>query len=170
MNTLILGGARSGKSALAQRWAIESGLAVSLIATAQPLDAEMRDRIARHQADRPAGWRTVEEPLALAAALQAECAADRCVIVDCLTLWLTNLLLDSETRLETETQALLKIVPDLPGAILWVSNETGQGVVPADALSRRFVDAAGWLHQALAQRCEQVVLCVAGLPLVLKGD
>lgn len=169
MKTLILGGARSGKSGLAQRRGGATGLPVTLIATAQALDAEMRERIARHQADRPSGWRTVEEPLALAATLQAECAAGRCVIVDCLTLWLTNLLLDSEARLETETAALLRTLPDLPGEILLVTNETGLGVVPGDALSRRFVDTAGWLHQSLATLCDEVVLTVAGLPVQLKG-
>ncbi len=169
MKTLILGGARSGKSGLAQRRAQATGRSVTLIATAQALDAEMAERIARHQADRPPSWRTVEEPLALAAALKAECATDRCVIVDCLTLWLTNLLLDSEARLAAETTALLNTLPDLPGEILLVANETGLGVVPADVLSRRYVDVAGWLHQSLAQACDRVVLTVAGLPVALKG-
>ncbi len=169
MKTLILGGARSGKSGLAQRRAQATGRPVTLIATAQALDAEMAERIARHQADRPPSWRTVEEPLALAAALKAECATDRCVIVDCLTLWLTNLLLDSEARLAAETTALLNTLPDLPGEILLVANETGLGVVPADVLSRRYVDVAGWLHQSLAQACDRVVLTVAGLPVALKG-
>lgn len=169
MKTLILGGARSGKSGLAQRRAQATGRSVTLIATAQALDAEMAERIARHQADRPPSWRTVEEPLALAAALKAECATDRCVIVDCLTLWLTNLLLDSEARLAAETTALLNTLPDLPGEILLVANETGLGVVPADVLSRRYVDVAGWLHQSLAEACDRVVLTVAGLPVALKG-
>ncbi len=169
MRELILGGARSGKSALAERRALDSGLPVSFIATAQALDAEMAERIVRHQADRPAGWRTVEEPLALAAALKAECAPGRCVVVDCLTLWLTNLLLNSEARLATETAALLQALPDLPGEIILVSNETGLGVIPMDALTRRFVDAAGRLHQQLAGLCDRVTLTVAGLPLTLKA-
>ena len=169
MKTLILGGARSGKSGLAQRRAQATGLPVTFIATAEAWDDEMAVRIARHQADRPSGWRCIEEPLALAAVLQAECAEDRCVIVDCLTLWLTNLLLDSETRLEAETAALLQVIPSLPGEVLIVSNETGMGVVPADVLSRRFVDATGWLHQSLATQCDAVLLTVAGLPVQLKG-
>ena len=169
MHELILGGARSGKSGLAQQRAQATGRPVTLIATAQALDAEMAERIARHQADRPSGWRTVEEPLALAAALQAECAPGRCVIVDCLTLWLTNLLLDSEARLAAETALLLQTLPGLPGEIILVSNETGLGVIPMDALTRRFVDVAGRLHQDLAGLCDRVTLTVAGLPMMLKG-
>lgn len=169
MRELILGGARSGKSALAQQRAQASGLPVTLIATAQALDAEMAERIARHRADRPGDWRTIEEPLALAAALQSECAVGRCVIVDCLTLWVTNLLLDSEARLEVETAALLQVVSALPGEVILVSNETGLGVIPMDALTRRYVDSAGRLHQQLAAACDRVTLMVAGLPLVIKA-
>jgi len=168
MKELILGGARSGKSALAQQRASESGLKVIYIATAQVLDQEMAERIALHRQARPAGWRLVEEPLALAQALQAHAAADRCLLVDCLTLWLNNLLAQSEDRLLLEKQALLETLPALPGSIILVSNEVGQGIVPVNPLARRFRDEAGWLHQALAQCCERVTLTVAGLPLSLK--
>ena len=168
MKELILGGARSGKSALAQQRAEESGLEVVYIATAQVLDQEMAERIGRHRQARPAGWRLVEEPLALAQALQAHAAADRCLLVDCLTLWLNNLLAQSEDRLLLEKQALLETLPTLPGTIILVSNEVGQGIVPVNPLARRFRDEAGWLHQALAQCCDRVTLTVAGLSLTLK--
>lgn len=170
MRELILGGVRSGKSRLAEQRATASGGPVTLIATATALDAEMRARIAAHQARRPAHWTTVEEPLALASALRAAAAPGHCVVVECLTLWLTNLLLAADPRrLEREQQALLDALPGLPGHIVLVSNETGLGIVPAGELSRRFGDAAGTLHQALAARCERVILTVAGLPLLLKG-
>ncbi|MBD9481876.1 bifunctional adenosylcobinamide kinase/adenosylcobinamide-phosphate guanylyltransferase [Pseudomonas sp. PDM14] len=171
MLELILGGARSGKSRLAERLAVDSGLAVTYIATSQPLDGEMSERIAQHRARRPAAWALVEEPVALAQVLREHAGADRCLLVDCLTLWLTNLLmLDDETRLQTERQALLDSIADLPGRILLVSNETGLGVVPLGELTRRYVDEAGWLHQALAECAQRVVFTVAGLPMVIKGE
>lgn len=170
MHELILGGARSGKSRLAERLAAESGLAVTYIATSQLLDGEMNDRVRVHRERRPVEWALIEEPLALGAALRAAASAERCVLVDCLTLWLTNLLLlDDSTRLGAERDALLACVADLPGRIIFVSNETGLGVVPLGELTRRYVDEAGALHQALAERCQRVVLTVAGLPLTLKG-
>ncbi|KRW58060.1 bifunctional adenosylcobinamide kinase/adenosylcobinamide-phosphate guanylyltransferase [Pseudomonas sp. TTU2014-080ASC] len=170
MQQLILGGARSGKSRLAEQLATESGLAVTYIATAQTLDAEMATRIAHHQAQRPQHWALVEEPLALAATLAKHATANSCLLVDCLTLWLSNLLMQEDTlRLREECDTLLALLPRLPGQLILVSNETGMGVVPMGELSRRYVDEAGRLHQALAAQCQQVVLCVAGLPLVLKG-
>lgn len=170
MIELILGGARSGKSRLAERLAMESGLEVCYIATSQSLDGEMASRIARHRQRRPEHWHLVEEPLALARVLGEQAAPGRCLLVDCLTLWLTNLLmLDDPARLDAERDALLECLPQLPGRVLLVSNETGLGVVPLGELSRRYVDEAGWLHQSLAERCERVVFCVAGLPMVLKG-
>ena len=171
MRELILGGARSGKSRLAERLAAESGLAVTYIATSQPLDGEMNTRIQHHRARRPVHWELVEEPLALARVLREQAAADKCLLIDCLTFWLTNLLmLDDPSRLSAERDALLDCLNDLPGRILLVSNETGLGVVPLGELTRRYVDEAGWLHQALAERCERVVFTVAGLPMVLKGE
>jgi adenosylcobinamide kinase/adenosylcobinamide-phosphate guanylyltransferase len=168
MLTLILGGARSGKSRFAQSHAEASGLPVTVIATAQALDAEMAVRIARHQAERPAGWGTIEEPLHLAAALQQAAATDRCVLVDCLTLWLMNLLEAGEAVFAAERAALLATLPTLPGEILFVSNEVGLGVIPLGELSRRFVDEAGWLNQAIAQLADNVTFIAAGLPLALK--
>jgi adenosylcobinamide kinase / adenosylcobinamide-phosphate guanylyltransferase len=170
MPTLILGGARSGKSALAERLASASGREVVYVATAQAGDEEMARRIAHHRARRPASWHSVEEPLALAAALQAHARADRCLLVDCLTLWLSNLLADAEPeRFERERAALLAVLPALPGEIVLVSNEVGLGIVPLGELTRRFVDEAGRLHQALAASCERVLFVAAGLPLALKG-
>lgn len=168
MKELILGGARSGKSALAQQRAERGGRAVTYIATARPLDDEMIERIERHRLARPAAWRLVEEPLALADALAGCAAADRCLLVDCLTLWLSNLMIEGDDRLIAEKQALLDRLPALPGHIILVSNEVGQGIVPLNPVARRFRDEAGWLHQALARCCERVTLTVAGLPLTLK--
>ncbi|MDS4041364.1 MAG: bifunctional adenosylcobinamide kinase/adenosylcobinamide-phosphate guanylyltransferase [Candidatus Competibacter sp.] len=170
MKEFILGGARSGKSEFAQRRALASSLPVTYLATAQAGDAEMADRIARHRAERPAVWRLVEEPLALATALRTHAALDRCLLVDCLTLWLSNLLAAGDHRLSTETDALLDVLPALPGRVLLVSNEVGQGIVPTNPLARRFRDEAGRLHQAVAGRCDRVTLVVAGLPLTLKDS
>lgn len=169
MRTLILGGARSGKSALAERLA-EAHADVVYLATAQPLDGEMNARIVHHRARRPAHWGCVEEPVGLAAALRAHAAPDRCLLVDCLTLWLSNLLGHAdEDVFERERSALLSTLPELSGSVLLVSNEVGLGVVPMGELSRRFVDEAGRLHQALGEVCERVAFVAAGLPLVLKG-
>ncbi|KQX97447.1 adenosylcobinamide kinase/adenosylcobinamide phosphate guanyltransferase [Rhodanobacter sp. Root480] len=170
MRNLILGGARSGKSALAERLALASTRPVVYIATAQARDGEMAERIAHHRTRRPADWLCVEEPLALAEVLRQHARADRCVLVDCLTLWLSNLLGDADaSRFERERAALLDTLPQLPGEILLVSNEIGMGVVPLGELSRRFVDEAGRLHQALAAMCDRVIFVAAGLPLTLKG-
>ena len=171
MRTLILGGARSGKSALAEQLAVSSGHDVVYIATAQAHDAEMAARIAHHRTRRPAHWSLVEEPLALADALRAQVRPGRCVLVDCLTLWLSNLLGAAEAScFERECAALLDVFPSLTGQVVLVSNEVGLGVVPLGELTRRFVDEAGRLHQALAQQCERVLFVAAGMPLVLKGS
>ncbi len=170
MLQLILGGARSGKSRLAEKLAAESGCVVTYIATSQPLDGEMNERVRHHRERRPGHWALIEEPIELARILRDNARADTCLLVDCLTLWLTNLLmLEDPQRLTAERDALLQCLAELPGEIMFVSNETGMGVVPLGELTRRYVDEAGWLHQALAERCQRVVLTVAGLPLTLKG-
>jgi adenosylcobinamide kinase / adenosylcobinamide-phosphate guanylyltransferase len=170
MKELILGGVRSGKSRLAEQRARSSGLEVIYIATALALgDAELVERIRQHRLRRPADWTLVEEPVALGATLRAHAAPQRCLIVDCLTLWLTNLLCAATDRLELERQSLLDTLPALSGEIILVSNETGLGVVPLGDLSRRFVDLSGELHQRLAAICDRVTLTVAGLPHILKG-
>lgn len=164
--TLILGGARSGKTGLALRLAEARSAAPVLIATAEALDAEMQDRIARHRAERGPHWLTVEAPLDLAGALAA-LPADQVALVDCLTLWLSNLM-HAGRDLEVETGTLIAALAGRP-AIL-VANEVGLGVVPDNALARRYRDAAGRLNQALAAACDQVVFVAAGLPLALKGE
>lgn len=170
MLRLILGGARSGKSRLAERLAEGCGLPVTYIATSEPRDAELDARVRLHQARRPAHWQLIEEPLALAGVLAAQANSGQCLLVDCLTLWLTNLLmLEDPQRLVAERDALLMGLDELPGEIILVSNETGLGIVPLGELTRRYVDEAGLLHQTIAERCDQVVLTVAGLPLTLKG-
>ncbi|MBC3950283.1 bifunctional adenosylcobinamide kinase/adenosylcobinamide-phosphate guanylyltransferase [Pseudomonas folii] len=171
MQQLILGGARSGKSKLAESLAAGSGLEVIYIATSQPVDGELNQRVALHRERRPDTWGLIEEPIELAQVLRDNASVDRCLLVDCLTLWLTNLLmLENTERLVQERQALLDCLAQLPGEIIFVSNETGLGVVPLGELTRRYVDEAGLLHQALAERCQRVVLTVAGLPLTLKGS
>jgi len=170
MLQLILGGARSGKSRLAEKLATDSGLSVTYIATSQPLDGEMTARVAHHRERRPSEWGLIEEPVELARVLKENATPNHCLLIDCLTLWLTNLLmLEDPDRLNHEREALLQTLATLPGEIIFVSNETGLGVVPLGELTRRYVDEAGWLHQALAERCQRVVLTVAGLPLTLKG-
>ena len=171
MKELILGGARSGKSRLAEQLATASGLKLIYIATATVDDAEMRLRVAEHRRQRSDGWMVIEEPRALANVLRAHAAADCCVLVDCLTLWLSNLLCaDQEAVFETERHAFMELLPRLPGRITLVSNETGLGVVPLGALTRRYADEAGRLHQDIARCCDRVIFTVAGLPLILKGN
>jgi len=165
MIELVIGGARSGKSAFAEAQALASGLRVIYLATGEARDAEMDERIAHHRARRPAGWRTVEEPLLLAAALRRAAAPDTCLLVDCLTLWLANVLLAER---DGEVAKLLETLPALPGRIFLVSNEVGSGIVPENALARRFRDEQGRLNQRVAALADRVTLVVAGLPLPLK--
>lgn len=170
MIELILGGARSGKSRLAEQKAQDSGLEVIYIATATAEDEEMEDRIDHHRRQRPEHWQLVEEPIALAEVLKVHARPDRCLLVDCLTLWVTNLLCHAEQELFLkERQALLECLDALEGHVILVSNEVGMGIVPMGELSRRFCDESGRLHQELASQAEKVTLTVAGLPHVLKG-
>lgn len=178
MAELILGGARSGKSALAEARAAAGGLAIVYIATGEAGDGEMSARIAHHRARRPAAWTTIETPLALAETLRREASPGRLLLVDCLTLWLTNLLFSGlpqdgsvdEARFDTEIAALLAALPNLPGRVLLVSNEVGCGIVPLNAMARRFADEQGRLNQRVAALCTRVTLVAAGLPLELKGS
>ena len=171
MLQLILGGARSGKSRLAEQTAKESGLSVVYIATAQALDEEMQQRIQHHQQQRQSHWQLCEEPIFLADQLLQLDHENQLILVDCLTLWLTNLLLAGDAALQQQqTEKLLKVLPQLKSDIILVSNETGLGVVPMGEISRRFVDEAGRLHQALGQLADKVVFCVAGFPMILKGE
>jgi adenosylcobinamide kinase/adenosylcobinamide-phosphate guanylyltransferase len=170
MLELILGGARSGKSLLAERLADDSGLECVYIATATAGDAEMAARISLHRERRSGFAQTIEEPLELARIIAAQMHPGRCLLVDCLTLWLTNILLADDPELFTrEREALLQTLAHIEGRVLLVSNEVGQGVVPMDALSRRFVDESGRLHQQIAALSQRTIFVVAGLPQVLKG-
>jgi adenosylcobinamide kinase/adenosylcobinamide-phosphate guanylyltransferase len=165
--TLVLGGARSGKSRHAEQLALASGLAPVYVATAQALDGEMARRIAAHRARRGAAWQTIEEPLDLVGTLQRACAPERIVLVDCLTLWLTNLMV-AERDVEAESAQLLRALPGRSGPLVLVSNEVGQGITPDNAMARRFIDHAGRLHQGIAEQADRVFLMTAGLPQRLK--
>ncbi|MEO0619099.1 MAG: bifunctional adenosylcobinamide kinase/adenosylcobinamide-phosphate guanylyltransferase [Pseudomonadota bacterium] len=165
--TLVIGGARSGKSRFAERLAGKSGRAVTYVATAEAWDDEMRERIAAHRADRPAHWDTVEAPTDLPAALCAHAGEGQTILVDCLTLWLTNVML-GDHDLDAACDALCHTFDRLDGEIILVSNEVGQGIVPDNAMARCFRDAQGRLNQTVAARADRVFLISAGLPLQLK--
>ena len=170
MKSLILGGIRSGKSRYAAELAGAEARPVTLIATARILDDEMAARIEAHRMSRPPDWMLVEEPTRLAAALVANASPTSTVIVDCLTLWLTNLLCDEDAQaLKRESDLLLDVFPTLSGSCVLVANEVGFGIIPVNALARRFADQAGVLHQQLAAMCDSVVLMAAGLPMTLKA-
>lgn len=167
--TLVLGGARSGKSAFAEGLVVESGLERVYVATGAAGDEEMRARIAHHRATRGESWNTIEEPLALADVLARECGAERAVLVDCLTLWLSNLM-HADRDVDQETDQLLHALRASVGPVVLVSNEVGLGIVPETPLGRRFRDAQGRLNQAVAAVAANVVFIAAGLPLWLKGS
>lgn len=170
MKQLILGGVRSGKSRYAEQWATCRCAPVTYIATALPADEEMRARIAEHRRLRPKHWRTVEAPIDLVTSLKQNAHHEHCIVVDCLTLWLTQVLCEKGERVaKDECDALVAAVAEMSGAIVLVSNEVGLGVVPMGELSRQFCDCAGRLHQALAQVCDVVTLMMAGLPVIIKG-
>ena len=166
--TLVLGGARSGKSRYAETLIKSAAASGTYCATAEPGDAEMRARIAAHRARRGALWWTVEEPLAVAAVIAAEASAERPLLIDCLTLWLSNLLL-ADRAPEEETAALVAALRLAASPVVLVANEVGLGLVPETALGRAFRDAAGRLNQEVAAVADRVVFVAAGLPLVLKG-
>lgn len=170
MISFILGGARSGKSALAEKIASDSGLPVHYLATAQVWDDEMAERVQHHKTSRPAEWPTTEAPLDIIPVLERQ-AQSGCVLLDCLTLWLTNLLLlDDDAALANYQQELLDyLAAGVPGHLILVSNEVGQGVVPTNKLARRFVDESGRLHQRIAALADEVIFVTAGLPQRLKG-
>lgn len=180
--SLVFGGARSGKSTHAEALAAQSGKEVIYLATAQAGDAEMAVRVAHHRARRKPSWVTVEETLSLGEAIMQWAGPERVVLVDCLTVWLSNLLF-AETQefpevgniappavFIRERQRLLDALEQAKSDIILVSNEVGMGIVPQGAVSRWFVDEAGRLNQAVAACCEHVVFVAAGLPLVLKGS
>jgi len=165
---LIIGGARSGKSAHALKLTEAASKQCVFIATAEALDDEMAERIARHQADRGANWKTVEAPLALCDAIESNAAAANVCLVDCLTLWLSNLM-HADRNIEAETDLLVKVLEQAKGRVILVSNEIGMGLVPEHPLGRRFRDKQGRLNQRIASVSDRVEFVAAGLPLTLKG-
>ena len=168
MKTLLLGGVKSGKSREAERLAAESGLPVTVIATANALDREMSERIEQHRTQRNKNWYVIEEPIALGHAV-TQLSGDHCVIVDCLTLWLTNLLLaDDETLFQQEKERFEQALQRSDSRLLIVSNETNMGVTPMGELSRRYCDEVGLLHQSVAALSDEVTLVIAGLCHPLK--
>lgn len=168
--TLVTGGARSGKSAYAQRLAAADGRPVLFVATAEAGDEDMRQRIERHRAGRPAEWQTIEEPLSVAAALRAQLGdgpPSAVVLLDCVTLLVSNLLL-AKRPVQPEIGALLKWQQLSGGRLIAVTNEVGLGIVPDNELARRYRDELGNANQSLAAQASEVVLLVAGLPLAIK--
>lgn len=169
---LILGGARSGKSRFALELGRRLGGTHTYIATAESRDDEMAKRIADHRRQRPADWKTIEEPLGLVEALQAVQEKTDVVIVDCLTLWLSNLLIEmkgDEGSIRDEIERVVTAATRLDGTIIAVSNEVGLGIIPADPISRLFRDLAGMMHQRWTQDSHEVYWMIAGIPLTIKG-
>lgn len=167
--TLVLGGARSGKSRFSEDIVLHSAGSPVYIATATAYDQEMRDRIHKHKSDRAeGGWKTVEEPLDLAAAISANAQPGNAILVDCLTLWLSNLMMDGRD-IDPEFDRLIDCLKTVSCPVVCVSNEVGMGIVPENALARAFRDHTGRLHQLIAAEAENVVMMVAGLPLSAKG-
>lgn len=171
---LILGGARSGKSAYAEQLASASKLAVIYIATAQIYDDEFAKRVAHHQARRPKNWQIIEAPFNLATTLNTYAKENACVIVDCLTLWLAQCIcpdcqLPASVSWEKERTALLEVLPTLKGSVILVSNEVGMGIVPLGEINRQFQDEQGRINQAVAKLADEVSFVAAGIPLQLKG-
>ena len=166
--TLVLGGARSGKSMFAESLACERGGRPVYVATAEFVDDEMRRRIETHRARRGAAWRTVEAPVELARAIGRESAPRACLLVDCLTVWLGNLAHHARD-VDAATQALLGALADAPGPVVLVANEVGLGIVPDNAMARAFRDRAGRLNQAVARVAGTVYFVAAGIPVVIKG-
>lgn len=166
--TFVLGGARSGKSSYAEKLVEGSGLQPIYLATGRAFDTEMENRISIHRNSRGDEWQTVEEPLDLVGALQIHAGHDRFVLVDCLTLWITNLMM-AEKNIAAETKALVAALPLLSGQVVFVSNEVGLSIVPENRMAREFRDHAGFLHQAVASVADEVYFIAAGLPLKMKG-
>ncbi len=168
-HVLVLGGARSGKTGFGERLAMRAGESPLYLATAQALDAEMTERVRLHQQQRHKRFSTLEEPIALTTALKAAARQHDVILVDCLTLWITNLLVANEDVAKAVDE-LVAALPDIDTArVILISNEVGLGIVPDNAMARMFRDLAGAAHQRLAEICEEVHFVIAGLPMTLKG-
>lgn len=165
---LVLGGARSGKSRFGEQIAKDSGLEVIYVATAQAYDNEMVKRIEQHKLDRPDHWQSIEEPVNLPQIIEDNSDSKNIILVDCLTLWLMNLL-DAKLDIPREVDALLNALSKSSGAVVMVSNEITMGVVPMGEMSRQYVDELGRMHQRIAQQAHNVTLMVAGIPMAIKG-
>jgi adenosylcobinamide kinase / adenosylcobinamide-phosphate guanylyltransferase len=166
---LISGGARSGKSRYAEQRAPEMGRRRIYVATAEAKDEEMAQRIAEHQKRRGSLWRTIEEPLELTEALLRQRGNTDCALVDCLTLWISNLLIRYDEKYATQkVHELMEKFAELDFNLIFVTNEVGSGIVPDNALARKFRDLAGWTNQTVAQAADEVILMVAGLPIIVK--
>ena len=167
--TLILGGARSGKSAHGEMLALQAFSSPIYIFTAQAWDDEMKSRIKNHKKRREGkNWTDIEAPIKLSAAIKNNAVSNNCILVDCLTLWLTNLMM-KEYDIDTAIDELIGIIRSAPGEIIFISSEVGLGIVPENSMARRFRDLSGKLHQKLAMEAEHVLLMVAGIPMVVKG-
>lgn len=166
--TFVLGGARSGKSRFAENVAFQSGLDRHYLATSQIYDDEMRERVALHREQRGEHWTTHEEPMALVETLAGIQSDDRVILVDCLTLWVTNLMM-AERDVSLESARLVDSLAAGAGHFIFVSNEVGLGIVPDNRMARQFRDHAGRLHQMLAAKANDVFFIAAGLPLKMKG-
>jgi adenosylcobinamide kinase / adenosylcobinamide-phosphate guanylyltransferase len=169
-HVLVLGGARSGKTSFAERLSIRSGSKPAYLATAEALDGEMRDRVESHQRGRAGRFQTIEEPLALSDAIIKASANHDVILVDCLTLWITNLLVAGEQVAGAVEELGATLVQLKRAKIVLVSNEVGMGIVPDNAMARTFRDLAGSAHQRLAEICDDVYFVAAGLPMTLKGE
>jgi len=166
---LVIGGARSGKSRYAENTAIDSGKPVIYIATSEVRDNEMAARVEIHKVQRPSHWQVIEEPLKLAQVLKENSREDNCILVDCLTLWLSNCLFtESDNIWADDKKALIDTLTELPGQVILVTNEVGCGIIPMGEMTRQYVDEAGLLHQEIAAQVNKVTLVTAGLPLFLK--
>lgn len=171
MKRLILGGVKSGKSRFAEQrvkeWAIENDGEIIYLATAESHDDDFSQRIQKHQAQRPDHWQTIEETIEISQIIQQASGRNQCLLLECLTLWMSNLLVDKDSLSERVDQ-FCAAVEAYQGELIMVSNETGLGIMPTNELARRFGDEVGVLHQRLAAMCDEVVMLVAGLPQVLK--
>jgi len=168
-HVLVLGGARSGKTGFAERLAMRAGERPAYLATAEALDAEMRDRVQSHQQQRAQAFATIEEPLRLSAAIASAAKVHDVILVDCLTLWITNLIVANENVAAAVDELLATLAATTSARVILVSNEVGLGIVPDNAMARMFRDLAGSAHQRLAEICDDAYFVVAGLPMVLKG-